>query len=170
MILGYFFGRKTYSMRKVVLVVTVVAGIMLFMYKDTEEKKDGENSVIGHSILAFSLLMDGCVGATEDRMRSVKKPTPLQLMFFVNLWSVFVGIVGIITFNEFPRFLRFVISYPEIFKYIGLTVLATISGQYFRNAMVANFGPLPMSIVGTIRKFTSVFLSVLLFGNSLSVR
>ena len=73
-------------------------------------------------------------------------------------------------FNEFPRFLRFVISYPEIFKYIGLTVLATISGQYFRNAMVANFGPLPMSIVGTIRKFTSVFLSVLLFGNSLSIR
>jgi drug/metabolite transporter (DMT)-like permease len=136
MILGYFFGRKTYTLQKVFMVVFVVIGILLFTYKDTNEKLEGENLLVGNSILAFSLFMDGCAGATEDRMRSVKKPTTLNLMFFVNVWSVLIGIVGVVTFNEAPRCIKFVTKHPEILQFCGLSMLTIISGQFFRNAMV----------------------------------
>jgi solute carrier family 35 (UDP-galactose transporter), member B1 len=171
MIFGYFFGRKTYTLRKVFLVLAVVSGIIMFMYKEEkQEKKNSENLLLGNVMMIFSLLTEGATSATEDRMRSEKKPTMLNLMFYVNIWSVAVGLIGIVTFNEAPRFLRFVMKHPEILKFIGLSMLVTTTGQFFRNSMVTIFGPLPLAIVSTIRKFISVFLSVILFGNSLTVR
>lgn len=171
MIFGYFFGRKTYTLRKVLIVITVVAGIIMFMYKDEEgEVKNSENLLLGNVMMVFSLIMEGCVSATEDRMRSIKKPTMLNLMYNVNFWSVLVGIVGIVTFNEAPRFFKFVTKHPEILQYIGLAMLVTTTGQFFRNSMCTMFGPLPLAIIATIRKFISVFLSIIIFGNSLTAR
>jgi solute carrier family 35 (UDP-galactose transporter), member B1 len=115
-------------------------------------------------------LMDGFCGASEDRMRSMTKPTPLNFMHFVNVWASGIMILGVIIFGEAPKFLDFVTRHPEILENLGLAVLVGAFGQIFISSMVANFGPLPLSIVTTTRKFFSVFLSVILFKNSLSIR
>lgn len=164
MLLGVIFGRKTYTLQKVMLVLTIVAGVILFIFKDQYEEKDGEDPWLGNSLIAVSLLMDGFTGASEDRMRSVTKPTPLNFMHFVNLWSSGILIIGLFVFGEIPKFIDFVTKHPQILQYLGLAVLVFIS------SMVAHFGPLPLSITTTTRKFFSVFLSVILFNNTLSFR
>lgn len=170
MILGYLLGRKTYKPQKIVFVLVIVAGVILFVFKDKYDEKDGENPLLGNSLIAFSLLMDGFTGASEDRMRQASRPTALNLMHFVNLWSSGILIIGVIVFGEAPKFIEFVTKFPEILKYLGLAVLVGALGQIFINSMVANFGPLPLSITTTTRKFFSVFLSVILFNNSLTIR
>jgi drug/metabolite transporter (DMT)-like permease len=103
-------------------------------------------------------------------MRSISKPSPLNFMHFVNLWSSGILIIGVIAFGEGPKFVDFVTKHPEILQYLGLAVIVGACGQIFISSMVSNFGPLPLSIVTTTRKFFSVFLSVILFGNTLSSR
>lgn len=170
MVLGVLIGRKTYTFRKVIFVLMIVAGVMLFIFKDKYDEKDGEDPLLGNTLIGISLLMDGLCGASEDRMRSESRPTPLNFMHFMNMWSSMILVVGVIVFGEGPKFVDFVTRHPEILKFFGLAVMVGACGQIFISSMVANFGPLPLSIVTTTRKFFSVFLSVILFGNSLSVR
>lgn len=170
MVLGVLIGRKTYTFRKVIFVLAIVAGVMLFIFKDKYDEKDGEDPLLGNTLIGISLLMDGLCGASEDRMRSESRPTPLNFMHFMNMWSTLILIIGVIVFGEAPKFVDFVTRHPEILKFLGLAVLVGACGQIFISSMVANFGPLPLSIVTTTRKFFSVFLSVVLFGNSLGNR
>jgi UDP-galactose transporter B1 len=170
MILGYLLGRKTYKLQKICFVLAIVVGVIMFAFKEEYDEKDGENPLLGDLLIAVSLLMDGLLGATEDRMRQAARPTALNLMHFVNLWSSGFYIVGVLIFGEAPKFVEFVTKHTEIWKYFGLVLLVGALGQIFINSMVANFGPLPLSITTTTRKFFSVFLSVILFGNSLSIR
>lgn len=170
MLLGVLFGRKTYKFQKVIFVLMIVAGVMLFIFKDKYDEKDGEDPWLGNSLIGISLLMDGLCGASEDRMRSVSRPTPLNFMHFVNFWSSGILILGLIVFGEGPKFVEFVTKHPEILKYFGMVLCVGACGQLFISSMVSNFGPLPLSIVTTTRKFFSVFLSVILFGNTLSYR
>lgn len=170
MVLGVLFGRKTYTFRKVIFVMLIVAGVMLFIFKDKYDEKDGEDPWLGNTLIGISLLMDGFCGASEDRMRSVSKPTPLNFMHFVNVWSSGILVIGVVVFGEVPKFIDFVTKHPEILKFLAMAVLVGACGQIFISSMVSNFGPLPLSIVTTTRKFFSVFLSVILFGNTLSVR
>jgi solute carrier family 35 (UDP-galactose transporter), member B1 len=170
MILGVLIGRKKYTLRKVILVLFIVGGVMLFMFKESYTEKDGENPLLGNSLIAVSLLMDGLTGATEDRMRSIAKPTAFNFMHYLNLWSMAYHIIGVLVFNEGPKFIDFVIRHPDIIKFFCTTIFVGTLGTVFISSMVANFGALPLSITTTVRKFFSVFLSVIIFHNVLSIR
>lgn len=109
-------------------------------------------------------------GASQDRMRSFSKPTPMNFMYYVNLWGILFCMIGIITCGEAPKFIDFIVKHPNILQYLGLAVLVGAAGQVFKSSMVVYFGSLPLSIAQTLRKFFNVLLSVILFGNSLSIQ
>jgi solute carrier family 35 (UDP-galactose transporter), member B1 len=170
MILGVLLGRKTYTLRKVILVLFIVIGVAMFIFKDKYEEKDGESPLIGNSLIAASLLFDGLLGATEDRMRSIVKPTAFNFMHYLNLWSTGFHILGVVVFGEGPKLIDFTTRHPEIIKYFIIAVLVGCFGQIFISSMVSNFGALPLSITTTTRKFFSVLISVIIFQNVLSIR
>ncbi|KAG4069942.1 hypothetical protein HA402_015166 [Bradysia odoriphaga] len=170
MILGVLIGRKRYSCRKVIFVLTIVMGVMLFIFKDEYTEKDGENPLLGNILIAISLLMDGLCGATEDRMRSVNKPAPLNFMMYMNFWSSIFLLTGVVVFGEGPKVYAFVLKHPEILKFFGVAVVVASFGQIFISSMISNFGPLALSLTTTTRKFFSVCLSVIIFGNHLTYR
>ncbi|XP_037050980.1 solute carrier family 35 member B1 homolog isoform X2 [Bradysia coprophila] len=170
MILGVLIGRKRYSCRKVIFVLTIVMGVMLFIFKDEYTEKDGENPLLGNILIAISLLMDGLCGATEDRMRSVNKPAPLNFMMYMNFWSSIFLLTGVVVFGEGPKVYAFVLKHPEILKFFGIAVVVASFGQIFISSMISNFGPLALSLTTTTRKFFSVCLSVIIFGNHLTYR
>lgn len=145
-------------------------GVMLFIFKDEYTEKDGEDPLLGNVLIATSLLMDGLCGATEDRMRSVARPAPLNFMMYMNFWSSIFLLVGIVVFGEGPKVFAFVTRHPEILQYFGIAVVVASFGQIFISSMVSNFGPLALSLTTTTRKFFSVCLSVMIFGNQLSYR
>lgn len=136
MVLGVLLGRKTYTFRKVIFVLMIVAGVMLFIFKDKYDEKDGENPLLGNTLIGISLLADGLCGASEDRMRSVTKPTALNFMHNMNLWSFGILSIGVITFGEGPKFVDFVTNHPEIIKYLAVAVVVGSCGQIFISNMV----------------------------------
>ena len=133
--------------------------------------------------------MDGLTGAFQERMKNEYKTQSGHMMLQMNLWSTLtLGIILLVS-SEVRHFLEFVVRFPYVINDILLFSVMSAIGQVFEASLsfkclifdnlfekmfifltVANFGPLPCSIITTTRKFFTVLGSVLLFGNSLSNR
>lgn len=169
MILSLIIARKKYKPQKFLFVLVIVFGLILFSYKDKFNAKDLKQ-IRGTALIAVSLLMDGMMGALQDRMRSVSKPTSLNLMFFLNAWSALYLTILLIITGEGVDFVSFCIRHPQVLLHLAILVSVGSLGQFFISTMISNFGALPLSLVMTIRKFLTVFLSVLIYKNELSLQ
>ncbi|KAG5684403.1 hypothetical protein PVAND_013638 [Polypedilum vanderplanki] len=170
MLLGVLIGRKTYTVYKYIFVVIIVIGVALFSFKEKYDKKDGEDPILGIILFSVSLLMDGFLGAFEERMRSVSKPTPLNLMLFMNAWNTLYLTIFLLISNEGVEFFYFCQRNPIVIRDLSIVVVLGICGQFCITSMISNFGALPLSLVTTLRKFVTVLLSVIIFNNVLSIR
>ncbi|EDO49094.1 predicted protein [Nematostella vectensis] len=173
MILGVLFARKRYPLIKYLCVFLIVIGVALFMYKDKPKTSNTEEHSLfgfGEILLIVSLTFDGLTGAVQDRMRAEHHVQSHFMMFNMNLWSI--GIMGltVITTGELFRFAVFCEKFPFVMANVLTFSCASAVGQNFIFMTVANFGPLACSIVTTTRKFFTILGSVLLFGHALSIR
>ncbi|XP_073237250.1 solute carrier family 35 member B1-like isoform X2 [Porites lutea] len=153
MILGVLLAKKKYPLIKYMCVLLIVCGVALFMYKEL-----------------VSLTCDGLTGAVQDRMRAEHHVQSHHMMFNMNLWSIGILAISLLTTGEVFQFVSFCQRYPYVLFHILLFSLASAIGQNFIFMTVANFGPLTCSIITTTRKFFTILGSVLLFGNSLIAR
>lgn len=169
MLLGALIGRKSYTPQRYVFVFTIVVGVVLFVLK-SKYKEAGEVLYEGYILLALSLLLDGVLGAVQDRVRNTSKPSPYNMMFNINAYSVgFLGIYVILG-GEYCKFYGFAKRHPEVIYKIGIMTLAGVCGQVCIYNMISGFGSLRCSIVTTSRKFFTVLFSVFYNGNPLAVR
>ncbi|CAB3258982.1 unnamed protein product [Arctia plantaginis] len=172
MILGVLVGHKSYPLKKYLFVLLIVIGVVMFMYKDQGSKKveESQGIGIGELLLCLSLLMDGLTGAVQERIKSESSPSAYAMMLNTNGWSSLILSVGVLVSGEIFKFISFISLYPDIIIYLVAFALVGALGQMFIFYMVAEFGPLPCSVVTTTRKFFTVLTSVILFGNVLLPR
>lgn len=166
------FFLQIYPIRKYIFILLIVVGVALFMYKDgSVSKKQSESYLsVGELLLLLSLTMDGLTSAVQERMRAEYKSKSGHMMLNMNLWSlIFSGTVIVIS-GELFDFIHFLQRYPFTIWHITTFSIAGAFGQYFIFLTVAEFGPLPCSIITTTRKFFTVLGSILIFGNNLSPR
>lgn len=168
MLLGVLIGRKSYAAQKYFFVFVIAAAVGMFIFKNKIDKSNGENAIIGNLLLGTSLLMDGMVGAMQDRMRSVSRPSSMNFMMYVNGWSSGILIALMAVNGEGRDLIDFAVKYPAVIWHLTLVVAVGTCGQIFISLMISNFGSLPLSLVTTTRKFFTVLMSVVVHGNSLS--
>ncbi|KAI8129372.1 putative solute carrier family 35 member B1 [Lucilia cuprina] len=173
MILGVLLGRKSYSWIRYACVITIVVGVVLFMYKEGKTPlaaATDNRTGLGELLLILSLSMDGLTGAVQERMRSSSAPSGQQMMFAMNFWSTLMLGFAMIATGEGKDFIHFATRHPELWGHLALLALCGCLGQLFIFLMVAGFGPLACSVVTTTRKFFTVLCSVIFFGNILIPR
>jgi len=173
MVLGVLFGAKSYPKSKYLFTLMIVIGVALFMYKDNVAAKSsaGQGSFgIGETLLLLSLTMDGLTGAIQERMKNEYQSKSGHMMLSMNKWSVGYLLVALIITGELVEFTAFIQRHPFIIWDLMTFSIASALGQFFIFRMIADYGPLPCSIVTTTRKFFTVMVSVLYFGNQLSLR
>lgn len=173
MLLGVLLARKSYPLKKYVFVFMVVIGIIMFMYKDSHKavtRSDESLVGFGEVLMFLSLTMDGITAAIQDRMRAEHSTRSGHMMMNANFFSAMYLGTAIVLTGELKLFLGFVDRHPEIlWQLLGISLTGAL-GQMFIYIMVADFGPLPCSIITTSRKFFTVLGSVFLFGNKLLPR
>lgn len=171
MILGVLIGRKSYTIKKYIFVVIVVIGVILFSFKEKYDKKDGEDPILALIFIGISLTADGFIGALEDRMRAVTKiPTSLNLMFYLNCYNSLYLTFALLYTGEGLEFIKFCTRHPIVIRDIAIVIFVGFFGEFAVATIITEFGALPVSIITTTRKFVTVFLSVIIFKNVLSVR
>lgn len=172
MILGVLLGRKSYSWIRYACVLTIVVGVILFMFKEGKASSAVANDKtgLGEILLILSLSMDGLTGAVQERMRSSSAPSGQQMMLSMNFWSTLMLGFAMIVTGEGKDFIHFATRHPELWSHLAMLALCGCVGQLFIFLMVAGFGPLACSVVTTTRKFFTVLCSVIFFGNVLIPR
>lgn len=181
MLLGVILGKKRHSMKKYLFVSLIVLGVALFMYKKDILTTDNlfisspsltnvlSSIGLGELLLILSLLMDGMTGAIQERMKTEHQTRSGHMMFSINLWSTIYLLLATISTGDLIKFHDFIQRHPALYKDVALFSSLSAIGQLFIFLTVAEFGPLPCSIVTTTRKFFTVLTSVFLFGNKLTV-
>lgn len=166
------FSLQVYPVRKYVFILLIVIGVALFMYKDgSVTKKQSESQLsVGELLLLLSLTMDGLTSAVQERMRAEHNSKSGHMMLNMNIWSVIFSGAVILVSGELSEFIGFLQRYPSTIWHIMTFSIAGAFGQYFIFLTVAEFGPLPCSIITTTRKFFTVLGSILFFGNNLTSR
>jgi solute carrier family 35 (UDP-galactose transporter), member B1 len=167
MFLSVLIAKKSYSLQKYVIVILIVGSISVFLLDSQQEHPNADNK-IGLALVIGSLLLDGVTGATQDRVRSISKPSTFEFMYYVNYFSFWMLTCVMAFTGEGKEFIQFCMTFPLVLAHISIAIFFGIFGQYFMSAIVSNFGALPCSLVTTIRKFFTVLFSVLSFDNSLS--
>lgn len=170
MILSIIFIGRSYTAQKCAVVLAIVLGVGTFSYKDSRSAESKEFSYIGNGLLFTSIMLDGLMCLAQDKMRISAKASSLHFMCYVNAWSSAFLIALMSVTGEGRDFLDFCRRHPQIiFPMLGC-ILAGVAGQYFISLMVINFGSLALSLITTTRKFFSVLVSALVYGNSLILR
>lgn len=151
----------------------MVIGVALFMYKDIggpSRKQTEGQAAFGELLLLLSLLMDGLTSAVQERMKAEHNSKSGHMMLSMNAWSAIFSGIAILVSGEFFEFIQFLHRYPYTVWHIATFSIAGACGQYFIFLTIAEFGPLPCSIITTTRKFFTVLGSILIFGNTLTLR
>jgi solute carrier family 35 (UDP-galactose transporter), member B1 len=169
MVLGFLIARKRYNLKTVISVISIIVGVIIFNSHQKLDSKEtvNDNLLWGNLLIAASLLFDGLLGATEDKMRENSIPSDLSYLYYFNLWGIGLRLLGVLVFNETPKLIDFTTRHPEIIKFFALAILIGDIGQFFANSIILRFGPLSLSVTTTVRKFFSVILSVIIYNNSL---
>ncbi|KAG5670128.1 hypothetical protein PVAND_000410 [Polypedilum vanderplanki] len=152
-------------------IIIMIFGV-IFAKKILYDSKENQNlkPLIGNILIALSLLSEGFLGATQDKMRNVSRPTLLNFMFFTNLYSTIFGSPLLFVNFEGLEFIKFCMKHNSVIIHILIVIACGACGQFFISAMVSNFGSLPLSIVTTIRKFCTAVFSALFIKEVLNVR
>lgn len=183
MVLGLMFCKR-YTIQRYFFVLIIVTGVVVFKLFEAKEDKHAKNNtaratdtsknnkdsdtyiqLIGTCLLVFSLSMDGVLGAIQDRMRAIHKPSFRQLMFNTYLWGCGYLIITIVIKLEFLEVFPFISRHPEVLWHFLTFGLADAIGNVFIFTMISCFGALACSVTGTVRKFFSVVLSIVIFGH-----
>lgn len=170
MILGVLVGSKSYPARKYLFILMIVAGVAMFMYKDSAAGKAGEGESllgVGELLLILSLTCDGLTGAVQERMKSEHGTKSGHMMLAMNKWSLGYLTLALLLTGEGLQFVQFIQRHPAVIWELASFSVASALGQFFIFVCVSDFGPLPCSIITTTRKFFTVLASVIFFGNSL---
>lgn len=191
MILGLMFCKK-YTIQRYLFVVVIVTGVVVFKFYEPKEAKEGKElkrimiddvverdgdgdghgemsktmaQILGTGLLCFSLTADGVLGAIQDKMRAVSRPTFRQLMFNMNLYVCGILLGALAVSLEFLHVVPFIIRHPKVLFHLFTLGFADAVGNVFIFTMISCFGALACSVTGTVRKLFSVVFSIIFFGN-----
>lgn len=114
----------------------IVVAVILFVYKE-EKNDEHENNILGLLLVGMSLLADGVLGGIEERIRQKTKPTALNIMYAINMFSAIILLVIVVASQEIFSFITFVEKYPVVLYRIGAAALVGSFGQIFIFMMVS---------------------------------
>lgn len=167
-LLGSIFVKDVhYHPLQYVSVIMITIGVVMFNWKGSGFAND---SVLGLATLFFSLTLDSFTSYYAEYIRRSTTMTSLQIMNSCCSWGAIVLLPAIFLINLFSEdnVISYLIIYPDILIDIFFFGLASAIGQTFIFWALKIFGPVPLSIITTIRKFLTVIVSVIWFSHSLN--
>lgn len=167
MIFGVLIAHKKYAVQKYFIVLTIVIGIGVFIYRDKSQMKNGKSNFIGLILLAISLVSEGIKSSIFDLKQKVFKSTALNFMYRENFWSLLFSLLVLSVTDEGNEFCYFVIRHPSVLIHLGVIFVCSL-GQFLIASMIFHYGSLPFALISTFRKFLTVLFSILIFKNSLT--
>lgn len=169
---GRILGGAKYSFREYLHVLAITGGIAVFFLAEQSGKvaKAGpENSLVGIFLLLLSLTMDAITGPTQDSVSETYRPAVMSMTFWINFFPA-VAMGSYITLTgEFVSAYNFCVRHPEIITELIMYCILSAVGQSIIVWALFRFNSMTVTVITTTRKFCSILVSVIWFGNTLGL-
>jgi adenosine 3'-phospho 5'-phosphosulfate transporter B2 len=170
MLVGIFVNKKTYGLLEYLDALLISAGVAMFTLSEKSggagKRGGGEDSTYGIILLLTYLLSDSFTSQWQSRVFKQYGVDQFQMMFGVNIWSVFFTGISLFLSGEGTSSLQFIMADLSAFYDTVILSVTSAVGQLFIFYSVKEFGPVVFTIMMTLRQILSLFLSCLLFGHS----
>lgn len=165
LLFGVLMGKR-YPPKKYVNVAIITLGVGLFMGGGSSGHTGGSDTTyIGAAMLFVSLCFDGATGAYEDKLMSMDRVEPFDLMFNIQIGKTVLAFVALVALNQLDEFFAMVHDTGLVLVLLGLTGAL---GQVFVFLTINKFGALNCSIIGLARKVLSLLLSFIIYSHDLN--
>lgn len=164
---GFLFFDKRYPIHDYIAVITITAALVVFNLSRSTSRSSSHQTVLGLALLGVSLFCDSLTGPRQDHLLTRVRISSTHLMFLTNIFGSLIATCACFILEGFQH-LAFCLRYPESISHILLFCISASLGQLFIFGSLTAFGSLHLTLITTIRKFFTVFLSVILFGHDIS--
>lgn len=162
---------KSYPVQEYVEAAMITAGVTMFSLAERSSPSDRDpsaDSSYGVILLAMYLCCDSFTSQWQSKVYKEWKIDQFQMMLGVNLWSmIFTGFTLYLSGEFFTSF-AFIMSDSTALLHMVILSITSATGQLFIYYTLKEFGPVVFTIIMTTRQIFSLFLSLLLFGHSIS--
>ncbi|KAG9389631.1 UAA transporter [Carpediemonas membranifera] len=160
---------KRYPASQYLAVFVLTSGIFVFSFF-RKSAGSSSSSGLGIALLIASLVCDGLTNTLQDKYVARYRPSSLQLMMGVNLFSALFAAVALVGTGQLFDAVSFIrMAGSDLAVSLALVGLASGVGQVFLYGMIRDFGSLATSVTTTTRKFFTILLSVIIYGHVVSV-
>ncbi|KII63324.1 Solute carrier family 35 member B1 [Thelohanellus kitauei] len=158
MVFLVFFSRRRFRIDDLLCGIFISVGVIVFM--DDKISTFTINNQ-GNILLLLCLLFDALNCLMIDKLKTTGRFNEYQYMFWANFVCMILNIMLFILFCALEQFEKLLLLFyiSEVFLYSFTGILS----QLLNYLIVRWFGPLVGTIVATMRKFISVFASIIIF-------
>lgn len=175
-------GARRFPLFKYCVVLSITLGGVLFMADsqpvDVGAPRGPYDLLWGRLLVFVSLVLDGLTALQQDTMAQshlahtteseLARPSSFRLMLYVNTWASVYLLVSSVVTGELFDFLRLVLASRELLLLVVAFATCSCIGQLFIFSTIRHHGALLCSMVTTTRKFSTVLLSVIIFGHGVT--
>lgn len=181
MIVGYFFANKTYTRSQVFACIMVAMGAIIgTIPKDNNSvgTRIDLTFAIGLSILLFATILSAFLGLLNESIAKAYGNPWQELLFYSHflalpLFSIvlpdLISEFKVIFYDDCKLLILNVIEIPSQVKHLAINIITQYICIRSVNILSGKASSLTVAVILMIRKFVSLFLSIFLFGNELSL-
>lgn len=169
MLMGKLISRKSYPTYDYVVALVIGFGVSVFTLNNSEgSERQGSTSFSGIILIASYLTFDSFTSQWQGHLFREYKMSSYQMMFGVNAFSCFFTLCSLLESGELFSSLQFIMKDPVVAQDILIFSVTGATGQMFIFYTIKTFGPLVFTIIMTCRQLTSIVISCIIYGHSIT--
>ena len=165
MILSIFLYKKKIPSRRIISVIVLCIGLILFGTKSSSSSS-GSSSYLGYLYITCALFSEGIYAPLIDK-RNAETGNPYITMFYTHLWNMVI--IFVTNFSDVINSFKYVYENPVFIQQILLIVATGGIAQIALYTVVNLSDGLVLSIATTTRKFFTILISSIFFAHSFTL-
>jgi UDP-galactose transporter B1 len=155
---------------KIWIGILVTIGIILFNYfKVSEGATDKSITLVSCALLFVSLLGDGILPDLQAEIKSLYKPSVMEMYFTINKYTALIALVYAIVTFQVTYIVNFIIDHSELQHDLLYFSILNAFGQLIVYRMIKLFKQHIPSFVIATRKCFTVIVNIIHFGHKINM-
>lgn len=174
MAMGMCLNGTRYSLRESLEAVSITIGVVVFSTSTSGVFSPDTVSfavIVGFCLLCMYVICDAFTPQWQSRLyRKYGKIDSFQMMFGVNVSSIFFTSIALVVSGDIPLVIEFFQQNPSVFYYNIASAITSTTGQVAIFYTIKRFGPIAFTIIMTTRQMVSIFISNAVFNHVMSAQ
>lgn len=173
MLMGAVLQKKTYGKREYVDAGLITLGVFIFSYYSKSRKIGADDSTDATGV-CFLLIYIFCDAFTSNWQSKIYQKygkdntDSFQMMLGVNSFAIVFTLTGLLSSGDLPTVIKFLNANPAAVANCVVTSVTSATGQLFIFKTIKDFGPVPFTLIMTIRQILSIVISAIIFAHPIN--